>query len=175
MVEARYRLKKMEQNFISELSNIIAVVPQENQSARLQFTYTPENKLMIRSRFDFSSFSSDSIKKEFGYLFSQDIGYTHPRFPVSFSFRFAIFNTDSWNTRIYSYENDLLYSFSVPPYYSKGTRTYIMLKYSPARNVDCWFRWSQTYYSDLKEIGQGLDLIKGNSKSDARIMMRLRF
>lgn len=173
--EVRFRSKKSEQNFTTELSNIIAVVPQRNQSARLQFTYTPGNMVMLRSRFDFSSFGSDSTKEEYGYSFSQDVGYTFSKFPLAISFRFSIFDTDSWNTRIYAYENDLLYSFSVPPYYSKGTRTYVMLKYTPSRYVDCWLRWSQTYYSDMTEIGQGLDLIKGNSKSDARIMVRIRF
>ena len=130
---------------------------------------------MLRSRIDFSESGSDSTKREHGYVLSQDIGYTHPKHPFSVSFRFAIFDTDSWSTRIYSYENDLLYTFSVPAYYSNGIRTYLMLKYSPTNRFDCWLRWSQTYFSDLKEIGQGLDLIEGNMKSDARIMVRVRF
>lgn len=173
--EVRYRFKKSDQNFTSDIAKMVAVIPQRNQSARLQFTYTPEEKLMLRSRFDFSEFGNDSTKTEYGYVFSQDIGYSHPRYPIAISFRFAIFDTDSWNTRIYNYENDLLYSFSVPAYYSKGTRTYMMLKYSPTNRIDCWVRWSQTYYSDMKEIGQGLDLINGNRKNDARIMVRVRF
>jgi len=173
--EVRYRLKKSEQNFTSELSQVITVIPQRNQSARLQFNYTPEKMITLRSRIDFSSFSSDSTKEEFGFIFSQDIGFAHPKYPFSVAVRFAIFDTDSWSTRIYSYESDLLYSFSVPAYYSKGTRTYIMIKYSPTNRIDCWLRWSQTYYSDMNEIGQGLDLISGNKKNDIRIMVRVKF
>ncbi len=173
--QIRYRHKRSEQNFTSEYNKMIVVIPQQSESIRLQFTYTPDKQLILRSRFDFSEFGSDSTKKEYGYVLSQDIGYSHPKYPISISFRFAIFDTDSWNTRIYSYESDMLYTFSVPAYYSKGTRTYIMLKYSPANRIDCWLRWSQTYYSDLKEIGQGLDLINGNKKSDARIMVRVKF
>jgi len=173
--QIRYRLKQSEQNFTSEFNKMIVVIPQNSQSARLQLTYSPEKQLMLRSRFDFSEFGSDSAKQEHGYVLSQDIGYIHPRYPFAVSFRFAIFDTDSWNTRIYSYESDMLYTFSVPAYYSKGTRTYFMLKYSPTNRIDCWLRWSQTYFSDLKEIGQGLDLIDGSKKSDARIMVRVRF
>jgi len=173
--QIRYRFKESEQNYTSAFDKMVVVVPQSTQSARLQFTYTPDKGLMLRSRFDFSAFSSDSTQKEYGYVLSQDIGYTHPRYPISVSFRFAIFDTDSWNTRIYSYESDMLYTFSVPAYYSKGTRTYMLLKYSPTNRIDCWLRWSQTYYSNLTEIGQGLDLIKGNQKNDARIMVRVRF
>lgn len=173
--QIRYREKSSEQNFTSEFNKLDIVIPQHSQSARLQLTYTPDRQIMLRSRFDFSAFGNDSTKNEFGYVLSQDIGYTHPKYPFSVSFRFAIFDTDSWNTRIYNYESDLLYTFSVPAYYSKGTRTYFMIKYSPTNRVDCWLRWSQTYFSDFTEIGQGLDLIEGNRKSDLRLMIRIRF
>lgn len=173
--QIRYRVKESEQNFTSEFNQLDLVIPHRSHSARLQLTFNPDKQVMLRSRVDFSEYGNDSINKEFGYVLSQDIGYTHPKYPFSVSFRFAIFDTDSWNTRIYSYENDLLYTFSVPAYYSKGTRTYLMLKYSPTNQIDCWVRWSQTNFSDLKEIGQGLDLIDGNKKSDVRIMVRVRF
>lgn len=171
----RYRAKQSEMNYTSEFNKMVTVVPQQTQSARIQFTYTPDKGLMLRSRFDFSEFGTDSTKSEHGYVLSQDIGYTFPKYPISVSFRFAVFNTDSWNTRIYSYESDMLYTFSVPAYYSKGTRAYVLLKFSPTRRIDCWLRWSQTYFSDLKQIGQGLDLIDGSKKSEARVMVRVRF
>jgi len=49
----------------------------------------------------------------------------------------------------------------------------LMIKFSPMKSVDCWLRLSQTYYSDMNEIGQGLDLIQGSKRSDARIMVRV--
>lgn len=173
--QVRYRYKTSEQNYTSANNKMDYVIPFESQSARLQVVYTPNPGLMLRSRFDFTGFGTDSTSNEHGYVISQDIGYTHPKYPISVSFRFAIFNTDSWNSRIYSYESDMLYTFSVPAYYSKGTRTYIMLAYSPTKRVDCWLRWSQTYYSEMKEIGSGLDAIEGNKKSDLRFMVRVRF
>ncbi len=173
--QVRYKLKRAEQNYIAECDRMVVVIPQNSQSARVQFTYTPDKRLMLRSRFDFTEFSSDSTGRERGYALSQDIGYTHPKYPITVSFRFAIFDTPSWNTRIYSYESDMLYTFSVPAYSSKGIRTYIMLAYSPTSRIDCWLRWSQTYYSDVKEIGQGLDLINSNQKNDLRLMVRVRF
>lgn len=173
--QVRYRYKSSEQNYTSESNKMDYVIPFESQSARLQVAYTPNPGLMLRSRFDFSGFGTDSTSIERGYVISQDIGYTHPKYPISVSFRFAIFNTDSWNSRIYSYESDMLYTFSVPAYYSKGTRTYFLIKYSPTNKIDCWVRWSRTYFSDLKEIGSGLDVIDGNVKSDVRLMLRVRF
>ena len=39
------------------------------------------------------------------------------------SARYAIFNTDSYDTRIYAYEKDVLYAFSVPALYATGSHT----------------------------------------------------
>ena len=36
--------------------------------------------------------------------------------------RITYFNTDNWDTRIYNYENDVLYHFTIPAYYDKGIR-----------------------------------------------------
>jgi hypothetical protein len=43
-----------------------------------------------------------------------------------------LFSTDDWNSRIYTYENDLLYSFSIPALSGEGSRSYIMLKWKIA-------------------------------------------
>jgi hypothetical protein len=49
--------------------------------------------------------------------------------PVTVWARFCPFYTDDWDSRIYVYENDLLYSFSIPALYGKGSRSYIMTKW----------------------------------------------
>lgn len=173
--QVRYRSKNSEQNFVSSFSKVDIVISQHTQSARIQLTFTPDRQVKLKSRFDMSEFGSDSTQSEHGYAFAQDIEYDHPRIPISIACRFAIFDTDTWNTRIYCYESDMPYSYSVPAYYSKGTRVFLLLKFSPSRSIDCWVRWSQTYYSDLEEIGQGLDLINGNKKSDIRVVFKVRF
>jgi hypothetical protein len=171
----RYRYKTFEQNFSSPFSPVIAPIPNTRQSARLQVGFAPTEGVMLRTRFDFTQFDNDSIPGEQGYLLSQDVSYSHPRVPISIAARYAIFNTDSWNSAIYAYESDLLYSFSVPAYYSRGTRTYMMLKYSPGPWITIWLRWSQTHYANRNEVGSGLDKVEGNTRSDVRMMVRVIF
>ena len=48
---------------------------------------------------------------ETGYLIYQDVVYKPKSSPFSFSFRYGLFDTDSYNSRIYAYENDILYVF----------------------------------------------------------------
>lgn len=171
----RYRHKTFEQNFSSLFSPLLVPIPSTRQSARLQVSYAPTERVTLRTRFDFTQFDNDSIPGEQGYLLSQDVSYSYPRVPISFAARYAIFNTDSWNSAIYAYESDLLYSFTVPAFYSRGTRTYLMLKYSPRPWIAIWLRWAQTHYANRDEVGQGLDKIVGNTRSDVRMMVRFEF
>lgn len=56
------------------------------------------------------------------------------------SFRIALFYTGSWESRIYVYEPDVLYGFSVPALYGKGIRSNINFRYSPFRFLDIWLK-----------------------------------
>ncbi len=88
--------------------------------------YSPLQYLTLRSRIDYKmSFPKESS----GTLLLQDIVCRFRRVPVSFWFRFCVFNTADWDSRLYTYENDLLYSFSIPALYGKGSRSYLMIKW----------------------------------------------
>jgi len=89
--------------------------------------------------------------------------------------RYAIFNTDSYNTAIYAYETDVLYAYSVPSYYYKGSRGYVVLHYRISRNFDLWLRYSRTFYANKNVIGSDLTEIQANHKSEIKAQLRIRF
>jgi hypothetical protein len=59
----------------------------------------------------------------------QEISYKFRKIPLTLWGRYCLFKTDDWNSRMYTYENDLLYSFSIPALYGEGSRSYIMVKW----------------------------------------------
>ena len=91
------------------------------------------------------SFYEDDQKSK-GFVAYQDLIYAPKSIPFKVQTRFAIFDTDDYDTRIYAYENDVLYAFSVPAYYGKGTRFYLNLNYKLNRTFNFWLRYSQTYF-----------------------------
>lgn len=171
----RYRVKSVEKNQSNSTLPVVPQIKQTSQNLRLQLGYNVTSTIAIKTILETSMFDTDSISLEQGYLLAQDVSLKLTRIPVNINFRFAIFDTPSWDTRVYSYENDMLYSFSVPAYYSKGTRFFALAKYSPKPWFDIWLRYSQTYYSELDELGQGADLIEGNTRSEVKAMVRVRF
>ena len=120
-------------------------------------------------------YNKESEKEEKGFLFYQDITYKPIHNKYSGTFRFAVFDTDSYNSRIYTYENDVLYAYSVPAYYYKGTRYFLLFKCKILKNLEAWLRYSQTYISNKDNIGSGLNTINGNTKSEFKIQLRCKF
>jgi hypothetical protein len=88
--------------------------------------YSPVARLSLSTRFDNKIVSESGSR---GMLLLQDINYVFKRAPFKVWLRYCIFATDDWNSRIYAYENDLLYSFSIPAFSGKGSRTYAMVEW----------------------------------------------
>ena len=89
--------------------------------------------------------------------------------PFSLTFRYAIFGTQDYDSRVYAYESDVLYSFSVPAFYGKGMRVYLLGKWKPFKNFTLYARIGSTIYRDRDEISSGLTLIEGNHKTDLKV------
>jgi hypothetical protein len=151
-----------------------APFPVTKSSARVQFNTSIMRRVSLRTRWELSEYKSEVNSTTYGSVVYQDVTWTAKRMPLSLSARFALFDTDSWDTRIYAYESDVLYSFSVPAYYSQGTRVYLMVKYELFNRVDVWLRWAQTYYSKMEELGSGYDLISGSTRSDVKLLIRVK-
>jgi len=77
----------------------------------------------LKSRVEWSWYSKQSSEK--GILICQDLVFLPPEKTFSMNGRLAYFHTDGYNSRLYAYENDVLYSFSIPALYGEGIRAYL--------------------------------------------------
>ena len=171
----RFRDETKKQNVSGNATRADFLTDHRRSGLRYHVQYTFGKALTLKTRAEFSWFSDGVNERENGMALMQDFIYKPLSFPLSFATRLAVFNTDSYNTRIYAYENDVLYAYNVPPYYNKGTRFYIMLRYKVVRGLDVWFRFAQTYYANENHFGSGNERINGRVKSEIKAMMRLQF
>ncbi len=114
---------------MSNIHNDSGISDMSEQAARTFkgiIRYSPLENLTLITRFDYKVVETTGSK---GMLMLQDINYRFRQIPVAVWFRHCIFNTDEWSSRIYTYENDLLYSFSIPALSGKGSRNYLMVKW----------------------------------------------
>ena len=140
--------------------------------ARIHFIFDPIEVIKFRSRFEYSF---DKPAKENGIMAYQDILFIPKKIRLSAQVRFAFIHTDSYNTRIYAYENDLLNNFSIPAYYGKSFRAYLNTKYKITNWWEVWFKVSNTYYPGENTIGSGYNAIEGENITEVKIQFRFRF
>jgi len=172
-IYARYRIKNRPLNSgAGQLIEPLEDVVRQNYRLHASFLVTPS--ISLRNRVEFIEFEKGQTK-EYGYMVYQDVVYRNPTSPWAVTARFAIFDTDGFESRIYAFENDVLYAFSFPFYSDKGTRAYILAQYSLGRNIDLYARLAQTWYSNRTSIGSGLDITEGNTRTELKAQLRIRF
>lgn len=173
-VVTRYRYKQKEENDDDEnTANMLQPVNKHNY--RLELNYKINDDFMIRNRVEMSQYKKQPGAAETGYLAYQDVVYNPVQSKFSGNLRFSIFDTSGFNSRIYAYENDILYSYSVAGYQDSGLRYYVNGRYTLKKGIDVWARYSMTSYTDRQSIGSGLDEIAGNKRSDVRLQLRYQF
>ena len=118
---------------------------------------------------EYAHYKNDDGSNSHGFFICQDVSYKPENKPFSLTFRYAIFDTDDYDSRVYAYENDVLYSFSVPALYGKGMRVYLLGKWKPFKSLTFYARIGSIIYTDRDEISSGLTLIEGNHKTDLKV------
>ncbi|MBO9573765.1 MAG: hypothetical protein J7497_16385, partial [Chitinophagaceae bacterium] len=98
---------------------------QVQQNWRTHISFQVSRSLLLRNRVEVCRYVKGFIAlPENGYLFYTDLVYKPLGKPFSGNFRFQVFECDSYATRIYAYENDVMYASSTPSFFNKGTRIY---------------------------------------------------
>lgn len=171
LIYFRYRQKNKYLNGTeSPIRNIVLT---EKNNYRIHAQYAVSPSVTLKNRVEFLTYINDGNMKT-GFLLYQDVTWRPKQTPWAISVRYAMFDTDSYDERIYAYENDVLYAYSIPAYYYKGSRAYVLVKYSLGRNIDLWLRYAQTYYNNKQVIGSGLDEIQGRFKSEIKAQIRVK-
>ncbi|KIC93219.1 helix-hairpin-helix domain-containing protein [Flavihumibacter solisilvae] len=141
-------------------------------NARVHAELTLNRQLVVASRFDYAVYNKDN-HRQFGFAAYADAKYQLAKPSITLSVRSQFFNTDGYESRIYAYERDVLYTYSIPSFFDSGWRYYLQIqgKLPPLRMLKSltfswWVRWAQTLYNNKSSIGSGQDEISGNQKSD---------
>lgn len=141
---------------------------------RYQLSYGLFRNFILRNRLEYVHFDFVDDRQR-GFLVYQDVFYRPEQKRLSAGFRLALFHTDGWNSRIYTYENDVLYAFSIPALYDHGYRTYLLVSWEPVNNLKFWFRAATTIFNGKNELGSGADAVQGNHKSTVKVEMQWKF
>jgi hypothetical protein len=114
-------------------------------------------------RLDYKAINPSNSK---GILLLQDMSIRFGRIPVSVWARYCIYNTGGFESGIYTWENDLLNSFSIPVMYGSGSRGYVMASWKPVEKVEIRFKYAITTKEDEGNTSKNTSEIKIQIKID---------
>ena len=172
----RIRERDKQKNTNSTDATINYLVPVDQNNYRFNISYTILPSVKLKNRVELLDYKLGDNKTSKGYLVYQDITYNKLGNPFSCTLGYAEFQTDTYDARIYAYENDVPGSYSIPAYYGRGSRFYAMLDYNITHKIEVWIRFAQTYYDNATVISPGtLNEIDGHTKSDIKVQLKFKF
>jgi hypothetical protein len=154
--------------------NIHELCDNLTRSYRLGIEWLPVNGIMFRTRIEIKESGESTRNRPLGYLLYQEAQFKLFKWLETTTLRFALFDVPHYTSRIYVYEPEVLFGYSVPAYQGRGLRTCLVMKFGITRKIDFWFRGGITYYSDRNEAGSGLDLTKGNLRGELTVQLLVR-
>ena len=170
-INSRFKLENKEVEQLVADKNYI--VKRLKQSFRIEFIFKLSAKLRIKTRMEYSNYFIKEIPlMEDGYLVFEDIMF-QPFIELRIYGRIFFFKTDSYNSVIYEYENDLTGILNNIGLYGEGLRFYVIFRYKLLNKLSLSFKYSETYKPKETSLGTGYQLIDGNT--DNRVGLQFDF
>lgn len=149
---------------------------QQRKQWRLQWSWELNTKFKFMQRTDYLIAGNRETMQETGVSCWFDARYKFSR-EWMFNARLHFYETGGYQSRIYSYERDLLYSYSMPAFAGNAIRTYILARYKLRQkragdkenwSAECWLK----YAFFLRPSG---DLMQENEEQTGNQDFRLQF
>ena len=147
-----------------------ALLTKYDHRLRLLAIYNKE-KWSLRTQVEGCSLSFDETTK--GYIIAQSASYK-PTTTLEIYANAAWFNTDDYDSRLYSYERGVRYSFGSTSYYGKGIHAALMLKYKPLYRLTLQGKVGHTRYFDRETIGTAERMIFSSHYTDIELQVQVK-
>lgn len=108
-----------------------------------------------------------------GIMVSQNVGYQRGQLRLNGGLGYFV--TDSYDSRVYLYEQGPLYTFGVSQFSGRGCRWWLMARWQLCRQLLLTAKVGTTRYLDRDVIGTGQQQVDGSAMTDIDIQMKWRF
>ena len=109
-------------------------------------------------------------KWSYGWSLLQDVEYRFAAVPIVLQFRAQAFDARAWNNRVYIYENDVLYAYSIPFVYGFGGRFWLNARYKINDTFSLYLRVSETVYQGAWAAEHD----KQKTRTDVHALLRVK-
>ncbi len=154
---------------------VSALTKQKKYNLRFQFDMNLNSKISVSNRVEAVSVLKNGASPEQGYLLYSNWDFKTGLKNMNLGGRIIFFESSSYESRIFAYENDLLQSFMVSNFNNSGVRYFVNLKYKCSKKLMILAKWSNSIYSDIATMGSGNDEITSNHRSEIKFQLLYKF
>jgi hypothetical protein len=169
----RYKYRQKEKNRTPPSGGELSILPYEQHRARLQVQYGIR-AVRLKTSVD-GILYAETGRQSKGVMAAQSIGWQPATIPFRADLYVAWFRTDDYDTRLSSYEKNMLYAFHLLQLYGKGIRLSATLRWDALPELSLFAKLACTQYADRDVIGTGTEAVEGNIKSDISLLLRRKF
>jgi hypothetical protein len=143
-LRVRSELKTANANFFT----VEHVIPFSRRTVRIHLQHKINSEWECRFRFEGNMITGSRFETEHGFLFYSDWFWAPQYKPFSFNLRAMVCETSSYTSRIYAYENDVMFYNIVPGFYGRLGRVYINTNLNMTKNARLFVKVSKTFQSN---------------------------
>ena len=108
-----------------------------------------------------------------GYMLTQNFGFISPKYSIYIGGKY--FNTDGYDSRLYSYERAMPRTFSYPSYFGHGIRYSLVAEWRPVPSLQFTAKAGVSDYFDRSTIGSSNQQINASSACDIELGMKWKW
>ncbi len=169
MLKIRYENKEVASNSSSR-----HVSETHKTNIRAQWTNSPTDMLKFKTAIEKVHINEADTPADNGFWMSQEVDFTFKHPSITVALLLAHFDTDDYNSRIYVYLPDVLYSMSMPSYYGRGALALARVKWNISKHVTAWFWANYVNYLDRDYISSGNNKLNSSHRLDAKVQLRVK-
>jgi hypothetical protein len=161
------KMRNLTEEVESTPTQQVGTILKSQAQASLELDFSPE--LSSRSRILWNQVTFDQ-KKTQGWMLIQEYSFSREHWKLTA--RMALFDTDTFDNRLYAYEQNAVGTFAIPSFSGRGSRQYLLAQYRIHSRLTAYFRIAQTIYSDREVISSGMQAISGPKQTDTVLLLR---
>ena len=127
--------------------------------AFFQISYGITEGLVFTDRVEYCRYLIRDGPDSRGYFLSHDIAYKPEGKPYALTFRYALFRSDDYNSRLTVYENDVLGAFSIPSLNGTGTRVYLLGRLKLFNHLSLYARVGCLFTEDAPKTDLKVEMV----------------
>jgi len=140
LVYFRFRSENETAGF--KLNGVRVSGQQIKTSGRFHIEHRPTGEWEWRCRLEINKLETEE-KKGWGSLFLADLFWSPDQSQIALNGRFSLFSTSGYDTRIYAFENDVMFYNIVPAFHGSGGRVYINVKWKKSDNWQVFLKMAR--------------------------------